>query len=153
MNIWKKLTCSLPLRLLSQPMYFNSPIIVVNVRFASINAFCVLQLIAECNALNHMTASCWSIALNIHEWIPSGECNSMQRFSLNEKNQKIKKISYKSLGFSIHSFYPLSLSSHNINKTIREIKCWRFCLPWKFPQMERIKEQKRKKSKSFHVII
>lgn len=89
------LTCSFPAFRLNQPMYFSSPIIVANARLASCNALCVLRAITECNALNQPNASCASVALNIHEWMPSGECNSMERFSERKKqNEFYWKIIY-----------------------------------------------------------
>lgn len=53
-----------------------------NARFASSKARCALRAIAECNALNQANASCGSTARKMHECIPSGECSSMQRFSM-----------------------------------------------------------------------
>jgi hypothetical protein len=61
------LTCSPQFRLLNQPMYLSSPIIVDNAKLASCNAFDVHLDIAECNALNHIKASCGSDAFKIHE--------------------------------------------------------------------------------------
>lgn len=93
-------TCSFPAFRLNQPMYLSSPIIVANARLASCNARCVLRDITECNALNQPNASCASVALNIHEWIPSGECNSMERFS--ERN--LKRILLENYLFEIEKF-------------------------------------------------
>lgn len=86
-----RLTCSLPTRRLSHPMCFNSPIIFDRARFASCRARCVLRAIAECSALNHAKASCESLARNIHEWMPSGECNSMHRFSGSRRVEEKRK--------------------------------------------------------------
>lgn len=69
-------------------MYLSSPIKVANARLASCSAFCVFRAIAECNALNHANASCGSVARNMHEWMPSGECNSMERFSAQEEEEE-----------------------------------------------------------------
>lgn len=83
-EIFWQFTCSLLLMLsrwLSQPICLNSPIIFATARFTSCSARCVLRHMVECNALNHMSASCESLARNMHEWMPSGECNSMHRFS------------------------------------------------------------------------
>lgn len=54
-------------RWLSQPICLNSPIILANARLTSCNARCVLRLIVECRALNHINASCESFARNMHE--------------------------------------------------------------------------------------
>lgn len=96
------LTCSFPAFRLNQPMYFSSPIIVANARLASCNALCVLRAITECNALNQPNASCASVALNIHEWMPSGECNSMERFS--ERKKKAKRILLENYLLEIEKF-------------------------------------------------
>jgi hypothetical protein len=69
----------------------SSPIIVDNAKFASCNAFDVHLDIAECNALNQIKASCGSDAFKIHEWIPSGEYSSMQRFSVMGKLEEKEK--------------------------------------------------------------
>lgn len=76
-------------RLLSHPICRNSPINETSTRFASTNAACVVWPIAECNALNQTIASAGSVARKMHEWMPSGECSSIVRFSV--KNWKKTK--------------------------------------------------------------
>lgn len=104
-------TCSLPIRRLNQPMCFNSPSILAKARFASSKAVCVVRAIAECNALNQIKPSCGSDARKIHEWIPSGEWSSMQRFSVITKKGnfsekgKLNKNNDSALNFVIVFIY------------------------------------------------
>lgn len=77
-----RFTCSLNVRRHNQPMYFSSPRMLANARFASNSAFIVLRAIAECRALNQASASAASVARRMQECMPSGECSSSDRLSV-----------------------------------------------------------------------
>lgn len=70
------------IRRLSHPMCLISPINDTSTRFASTSAACVVCAMAECSALNQTNASAGSVARKMQEWIPSGECSSIERFSV-----------------------------------------------------------------------